>query len=212
VRWDMAKVIVERPRGGRRVKDPKGERRRQRRFCDDESPKWESTSRRWSGGTKWLSEHLGPLRRFLLSNVGRPWDKVFSEICANINRNSPVQDHVRDHVYDFVETQVMLIDGIPCHARPRLYGEPLGSRWMRTEMYVCPKLGILKRVKLRRTQKRQAPVDCIPLGDGREYRRINDIWYEVEMGYVDKELTVVKKRQLNKREIARLVRPLLRKN
>jgi hypothetical protein len=211
VRWDMAKVIVERPRGGWRLKDPKGERRRRCRFAADEQPKRESTSRRWRGGTKFLSEHLGPLRRFLLSKVGRPWNKVFAEICANINRDSAVQDHVRDHVYDFVETQVILIDGFPCYARPRIYGEPLGSiRCRQTEMYVCPKSGILKRVKARHSKKRKAPVDRVALGDGREYRRIRNIWYEVEMGYVKKELTIVEKRQLNKREIAHLLRPLLR--
>ena len=54
--------------------------------------------RRHQGHTKWLNEHLGPLRRYLDSQVGRPWDKVFSEICAHIDRSSAVQDHVRDHV------------------------------------------------------------------------------------------------------------------
>jgi hypothetical protein len=205
----MAKVIVERPRGGPRVKDPKGERRRQRRFSDDDHPKRENTSRRWRGGTKWLSEHLGPLRRFLLKNVGRPWDKVFSEICANISRNSAVQDHVRDHVYDFVETDVVLIEGVPCRGRSWPYGEPLAGRWLRTELYVCPRSGTLKRVKAIRPQERKPIVTRVPLGSDREYRRIDGIWYEVTLGYVKKELTIIKKRQLNKREIARFVRPHL---
>jgi hypothetical protein len=48
------------------------------------------------------------------AQVGRPWDKVFSEICAHIDRASAVQDHVRDHVAGYVVTHVLLIDGIPC--------------------------------------------------------------------------------------------------
>ncbi|MGK9517950.1 hypothetical protein O6467_24660, partial [Salmonella enterica subsp. enterica] len=31
-----------------------------------------------------------PLFRFLLSNVGRPWDKVFSEANARLDRPEPV--------------------------------------------------------------------------------------------------------------------------
>src|SRR4051812_32542010 len=103
MREDMAKVIVERPRGGWRLKSPKGYRKRWRKFAAEEMPKKESIKRPWASGGKWLSEHLAPLRRFLWSQVGRPWDKVFSEICQHIRLDSAVQSHVRDHLKDFVE-------------------------------------------------------------------------------------------------------------
>ena len=32
--------------------------------------------------------HLGPLKRFLRSRVGRPWDTVFSEVCAGAGRDA----------------------------------------------------------------------------------------------------------------------------
>ena len=116
MRPDMAKVIVERPRLKRHAwNKPKGYRRRLRRFGEDGPPCREGIKARWQGRTKDLNEHLGPLRRYLDSQVGRPWDQVFSEICAHIDRSSAVQDHVRDHVEDYVITHVIVIDGVPCN-------------------------------------------------------------------------------------------------
>ena len=118
VRSDMAKVIVERPRKkGCSWHKPKGYRRRLRRYGDDGPPAREGIQACWQGRTKYLNEHLGPLRRYLDKQVGRPWDKVFSEICAHIDRSSAVQDHVRDHVEDYVTTHVLLIGGVPATAR-----------------------------------------------------------------------------------------------
>ena len=126
MRADMAKVIVERPRktyGATRT--PKDYRRRLSRYGDDGPPAREGIKACWRGRTKYLNEHLGPQRRYLDSQVGRPWDKVFSEICARINRNSAVQDHVRDHVADYVVTQVVVIDGVACNGEGGWhYGRP----------------------------------------------------------------------------------------
>jgi hypothetical protein len=102
MRADMAKVIVERPRKkGGAWRKPKGYQRRLSRYGDD-PPGREGIRGCWAGGRKMLNEHLGPLRRYLDKQVGRPWDRVFSEICRHIDRNSAVQDHVRDHVADYV--------------------------------------------------------------------------------------------------------------
>lgn len=106
MRPDMAKVIVERPRVGSRGKGkPKGYRKALQGLSDEGLPAREGMRRRWLGQPKALNEHLGPLRRYLDSQVGRPWGKVFSEICAHIDRSSAVQDHVRDHVEAYVEAQ-----------------------------------------------------------------------------------------------------------
>jgi hypothetical protein len=145
MRPDMAKVIVERPRHGSRDRGAgKGYRRALRRIVDEDLPVREGMKRRCRGGTKSLNEHLGPLRRYLDSQVGRPWDKVFAEICAHIDRSSAVQDHVRDHVAAYVTTHVILIDGVPCSAEgDRRHGTPLDDRSCR--WYVCPRTGLLRR-------------------------------------------------------------------
>ena len=144
MRSDMAKVIVERPRYGSSMRGKaKGYLRGLQRMEHEGLPAREGMKRRYNGNTKRLNEHLGPLRRYLDSQVGRPWNKVFSEICAHIDRSSAVQDHVRDHVAGYVATDVIEIDGVPCSKQGRYYGKPLREiRWI--YWYVCPRSGILK--------------------------------------------------------------------
>lgn len=48
------------------------------------------------------------MRRYLHAQVGRPWDKVWSDIAAGLRGTSTVQQHVRDHVFDFVAKDVFL--------------------------------------------------------------------------------------------------------
>jgi hypothetical protein len=185
MRADMAKVIVERPRLGSHDRGKgKGYTRRQQRLGLEALPRREGIKVR-SGGTKILNEHLGPLRRFLLSRVGRLWDKVFAEICANISRNSAVQDHVRDHVADYVETNVVLRGGVPCFGTGRWYGRPLAEvAYRRLQLYVCPLTGLLKRLRLRRTRplsKRTKAIPYVPLGKDRQCRWVEGGWYLVEL-------------------------------
>src|SRR5262245_35416893 len=146
MRADMAKVIVERPRHkGWAWRKPKGYQRQLHRYGDEGPPQCEGMKRRWKHGIKALNEHLGPLRRYLDSQVGRPWVKVFAEICAHIDRSSAVQDHVRDHVADYVTVHVILNDGVPCSGEGRNHGWPLRPGWW----YVCPRTGLLRKIKAR---------------------------------------------------------------
>src|SRR5262245_37215182 len=152
MRPDMDKVIVERPRLGGGLRRPKGIRKRERLAMADLAPAREGYRRRWTGWQKSLNEHLGPLRRYLQSQVGRPWNKVHSEICRHLRLDSAVQSHVLDHLRQYVETNARLINGILC--RPT--GEPFNQdRWRRAPLfYVCPKSGLLKGVR-RLSRKRR---------------------------------------------------------
>ena len=185
MRPDMAKVIVERPRHGSR--DPgiaKGYKRRLQRLPADELPIREGMKKRSGGGTKHFNEHLGPLRRYLDSQVGRPWNKVFAEICAHINRSSVVQDHVRDHVDDYVVINVIEIDGILCFGDGWSYGRPLPG-YSRMLWYVCPRTGILRRFDRRRSQKHPVPAKARPLfirvDDRHVCRPIDGAWHLVTL-------------------------------
>jgi hypothetical protein len=187
MRADMAKVIVERPRkkGGSWHK-PKGYLRRLRRYGEDGPPVREGIKACWHGRTKYLNEHLGPLRRYLDKQVGRPWDKVFSEICAHIDRNSAVQDHVRDHVEDYVATCVLLIDGVPCSGEGGWrYGQPL-HLFPRRPWYVCPRTGLLRRVKVASRKKPRGPKqEALPkyiwVSETLQCRFLDNAWHLVTL-------------------------------
>jgi hypothetical protein len=177
MRSDMFEVIIERPRCGGGRGEGKGRRAEPRR--QHEAPIWEPVSR--GRGTKYLNENLAPLRRFLASRVGRPWDAVRSEICALLTMRSAVQKHVLDHVKEMVEVNTVLIDGRPHH--PGGY-HPHGSlivadRWR--GFYVCPRTGALRVAAERWRRPREDGVnpDARRVDDLREARRIEGVWYLV---------------------------------
>ena len=178
MREDMAKVIVERPRRG-------GSIRRPGRAVDIEDlPSKESLRRpyRLRGTHKKLNENLAPLRRYLESQVGRPWDAVYSDIAAHLRVDSTVQQHVRDHLKDLVEI-------VPVERWYSVYGtfgrrKVRSSRWQ--SMYVDPLDGILKkdpdgegRARERRRKEAERPVERVELGPSSELRLVDGIWYEV---------------------------------
>jgi hypothetical protein len=152
MRADMGKVLVERPRvtgWGYSPGPTKGYRKRLRKCLDagDSPPAREGIKRPYGHGTKHFNEHLGPLRRFLNSNVGRPWDKVYAEICEHVDRGNVVQRHILTHLFQYVVVHTVLIDGEPCRgdAYARGYGQPLRTTHDRHLWYVCPRSGLLRR-------------------------------------------------------------------
>ncbi|MEM9453870.1 MAG: hypothetical protein AAGF11_06800 [Myxococcota bacterium] len=148
----MSKVLCERPRVGARFK-----RRSRWRGPLEEAPRFESTSRH-RGGNKMLGEHLGPLRRWLLSQTGRPWDAVYSELRAGISTRNAVQLHIWQHAEHYVARHVEIVQGklyhLPGHGRFWL-DRTVYSRYC--PVYVCPKTGILRRTPVtpRKKKKKQ---------------------------------------------------------
>jgi hypothetical protein len=90
MRHDMAKIIVERPRRGA------GRLRNRCKAFSEDLPRFLGVRRDAirRGGEKHLNENLQPLWRYLERQVGRPWNKVYSEICGCCQSNansSPVR-------------------------------------------------------------------------------------------------------------------------
>jgi hypothetical protein len=133
----MSRVIVERPRRGG------GWARKGRAVPMEELPERQGLRRPYilSRNSKTLNDNLAPLRRYLERQVGRPWNKVYSEIAAHLRANSTVQQHVRDHLGDFVAIKPRRRSGSffatgVNERHDQLWWEPL---------YVDPDDGLLKR-------------------------------------------------------------------
>ena len=131
MRDDMARVIVERPR------IPDHHARKGRSIPFDQLPGQEGMRRpygRYWGG-KQLNENLAPLRRYLARQVGRPWDKIYSEIARHLRVDSVVQQHVRDHLHDFVAIKPRRLNS----------GQDRNNGLWWQPFYVDPSSGLLKR-------------------------------------------------------------------
>jgi hypothetical protein len=143
MRKDMSKVIVERPRvGSRGVRMHPG---RTRAVVDDDGaplPVREPAGR--ERRTKHLNENLSPLKRYLARQVGRPWNKVYAEISEHLKATSTVQQHVRDHLQDFVASTTRMADGKVMTAG-RYAGGEMALDEDRREYFVHPRTGLLRR-------------------------------------------------------------------
>ncbi len=178
MREDMSRVIVERPRTGA------GWARKGRVKTLDNLPTKIGVHRlRVEIGTsKGLNENLAPLRRYLEKQVGRPWNKVFSEISRHVRAENVVQQHVRQHLHDFVAIN-------PRRDVADRFGRRLNRPWHQP-LYVDPKDGLLKRTdrlpdvrRARRLEKDgpAPPPTEVRLSDECVLQRIDGLWYEVSM-------------------------------
>jgi hypothetical protein len=121
--------------------------------------------------------------------VGRPWDKVFSEISAGIDRRNTVQQHIHQHIDDFIAIRVgvrneRLIDlGSLSSYR---------SGELRQELYVDPRTGLIRvnkqyrawhrEIDERREHERaQLVARRRILNDRTVLLRLDDLWFEITL-------------------------------
>ncbi len=174
MRSDMHKVLVERPRIHSLWTNTKG--RTRVNTCTELAPTREPMSR--GRGSKVLNENLAPLVAFLRRRVGRRWDKIHSEICAQLRPSSAVQQHVLDHLADMVAVRVIREDGkLLEYGR---YGvRELGGRWRRYSFYVCPesrRLMLMPPYPRIVTPPRR---DRVLVDECTQLHKIEGVWYRV---------------------------------
>lgn len=204
MRDDMKKVLTERARVSRR-EDYRQHRNGLRREIGTDAETKRQRMRPYRD-RKEFSDLVGPLRRYLEGQVGRPWNDVWSEISKQIDPSSTTGRHLRVHVWGFVEREVILIDGVPHRSRTSY----LGRRYEIDGLYICPESGRLLRHTIRRRPRTKKPVDRIDHPDGTYLNRINGIWYRcrderretVRFGLHTVE-TRQYRTQLNRRELKR---------
>ena len=193
MRPDMAKVVTERPRSGARLKAPKGEKRRRdweaKHECESKGESIRGKWLRFGWDNKEFTDVLGPLYGYLLKQVGRPWSKVYSEICQHLPANSNQGSHIRGHIFDFVEVNVVMVDGEPWDSTLRYRVAAYGLPGSNGSFFVNPDSGLLCRTKENkypRLPKRKPLGIPVPGTKNRQYHKIDGVWYELTLKSVAK--------------------------
>ncbi len=186
----MKKVVVERPRGQSYAPSRKfGARLPYLPDHDyDEQPKRVGISasyRDYGYSEKWFRDLLGPLTRFLQKNVGRPWDEVYSEVCATLDRREITGHHLISHLKDEVETNCFM------GANRKVWYLRWGSDLREVDgFYVHPQTGLLCRAlrpnkrELKRRQLLAEEVTWLVSDDETGYRKWKGLWYRVQIKHV----------------------------
>ncbi len=193
MRADMHKVIVERPRSP----GVDGRHKRRANIPLDNLPTKEGMKENHHG-RKHFGEHLGPLRRWLRSQAGRPWNDVYSEACQVIKPDNVVRAHIKTHMLEMVERNTYLKDGqVYCldYSLPDGKGEsPISEHqnyWCR--FYVHPESGLLlekparkrqrnhgheKQEALSKVMRKISATECLLKLDG--------VWYRCDMQSIER--------------------------
>lgn len=179
----LREIVIERPREGMRISSKKipGFKKKMHKLTEEAAA--DGLLRPYlikpRDQTKYLSDHLGPLRRFLRSHVGQPWDGVYSKICRQLDTRTVTGRHVLSHLWQYVERHVELIDGVPY--RRAGYGGSLHSLERRDQFYVDPETGLLCSCPppRQRSRRAQPPQDRVILSEDCQYHKINQIWYQI---------------------------------
>lgn len=175
MRSDMWKVIVERPRLGRGYASALGRRGAKLLPRDPDGDDLDVIER--LPRTKSLNENLAPLQRYLERQVGRPWDKVYAEMRAEISFDNVVQKHVLEHLHQLIELRPQIVDGVVY----REDGWPLGARRRGGALYVDPKSGLIQKPRPARKAPAARRDDFASLGPGACLLRVDGTWWHVTL-------------------------------
>lgn len=143
----------------------------------DDRPTKESMRRRHvrGGSSKELTDHIRPLERYLLSQIGRKWDDVWSDICQVMKGNGLQANHVKDHVKQYV-------GGIP-HSGQKYFA--FNEWWNPHRNLVWVDEGGILRKGDRRRRLRAKDLkktyDHVRESDLLEYHKINGCWYRLTL-------------------------------
>lgn len=177
---DFSKIVVERPRHGSDRPSLKTGWATSSYDPDkhDDQPTRVSSSRfRQYGTPREFTDVLSPLRRFLDSAVGRPWNDVYSEIKGSLDSSTVTGRHIIDHAMQYVEKECFEHRGI---IRSTRYGRPING------FYVHPRTGVLSYIKpeskaeIRARNNRPDP-DTHKVGPLEFHKRLDGVWYHIAL-------------------------------
>lgn len=214
MRSDMGKVVVERERRGSSIPSAKTKLKIKHYDPDQDYdiPNRISSSpqRQYGYDYREFTDVLNPLRRYLQKHVGRPWDKIWSEIKATLDDRTTPGRHIFDHIKSEVELHCTIgPDGVAvvkAHGYRR-EGERIVG------LFVHPKTGILCRQGRERSPEIKTVPTMLKIEDGKFFENIKGIWYITGYRYRDPNEIVQRfHHEILKREIIRRVKDLPEKD
>jgi hypothetical protein len=171
VRHDLNKLLCERERHGhdRKYKEV----RRNKKFISpgeegENMPSFESTKFRYSrvGEQKSFSENLTPLQGLIRANVGKRWDTFYSELCEVFDMSSVINQHILQHLYQYVEKEIYLKDDELYVRGKYSHSTDTKLRDSSTKFYVDPRDGKIHKNKYEKHQRRaQEQADALEAKD-----------------------------------------------
>jgi hypothetical protein len=174
---------------------------------ENERGGFHSSARRRHKEHKDFGDKLGALRGNVRKNVGRPWDDVFSEFCASLDRRGVSGYHIWTHLKYEVELNTVLLDGKVYYStkKPGYRGGEVDG------YYVHPVTGILEYKKPKSWKrfwrsKPKEPILPAPDYPGWEYKQMDGLWFRVKFVnvydyYKGTTQVVSQRRSANKKEI-----------
>lgn len=211
MRKDLAKLTTESSRAGGYGKIKYGGKARINHDPEhdylDEFGGYRSSARLRHMEYKSFTDVLNPLRGAVRKNLGRPWNDVFSEFCAVLDRRGVSGYHIWTHLMQEVAVNTYLgVDG-------KVYEKPNKHTWysrMRPVegFYVHPVSGLLRWADREIGPRMKARPEIKVPGEKKQvFRKVDGLWFRVEIAKVKtwwpyKEEEVVKKmKSCNRKEI-----------
>jgi hypothetical protein len=210
MRDDFHKVVIERARWGSRMRNLKTGWSTSRYDPQEEYPfpLRASSSWNWNPYRKDFSDRLGPLRRYLAKQVGRPWRKVEAEFRRALDTSTLIGKHLWDHARGMVRTEVrMTPDGRALDLR----GDEV------RDLYVHPRTGILRKAKRKRRDLHRERQECVArmerivLDPNVTAEKVKDLWYLHLREQRTEEVLEIRKDPLGRPIQVRVTRPVVRK-
>ena len=146
---------------------------------------------KYVGNTKKFNENLGPLLGWLRQSVGKNWNKQYSELRQQFDARSVINNHILQHLFQYVELHCRVIDGKVMAAMKYSSTGYVPVKESNVEFYVCPKDGTLKfnnrltrnaRYKLQTKAKEVAEAKLTRQIDASNVLHlINGIWFHFQL-------------------------------
>jgi hypothetical protein len=180
MRDDMAKVVTERPRRGHGNQSKKTTGLPIRRYDPDvdyDEPVRlpVSRGRQYGWNAKEFSDLINPLKRYLRSCIGRPWNKVHSELSQKLDRRSISGSHIWDHVMREIETDCYIGPDRLAYSNNRRYG---GGEGPLVGLYVDPRNLLIReqrpRIRRRSPISRPLSIRTVPINPQPILKRVQN--------------------------------------